>query len=67
MDIEVAPLAGGRIGYGECVLCQRCVQACTRGALRLTFGFLRTPTAREVTRIAARGSGSRVGVRAEWL
>jgi polyferredoxin len=50
MDIEVAALAfaGQRIGSGECVLCQRCVQACTRGALRLTFGLPRTPTAREV-------------------
>jgi ferredoxin-type protein NapH len=40
MDIEVASLAlaGRRIGSGECVLCQRCVQACPRGALRLTFG-----------------------------
>ena len=45
MDIEVAPLAlaGRRIGSGECVLCQRCVQACTRGALRLTFGLLPGP------------------------
>lgn len=47
MDIDVAPLAraGRRIGSGECVLCQRCVQACTRGALRLTFGPPRTSTA----------------------
>jgi polyferredoxin len=50
MDIEVAPLAraGRRIGSGDCVLCQRCVQACTRGALRLTFGSSRAPLAREV-------------------
>jgi ferredoxin-type protein NapH len=41
MDVDVAALAraGRRIGSGECVLCQRCVQACTRGALRLTFGL----------------------------
>jgi len=40
MDIEIAALAGAgrRIGSGECVLCQRCVHACPRGALRLTFG-----------------------------
>ena len=46
MDIEVAPfaLAGRRIGSGECVLCQRCVQACPRGALRLTFGPSRQPS-----------------------
>jgi polyferredoxin len=39
MDIDVATLAlaDRRIGPGECVLCQRCVQACPRGALRLTF------------------------------
>jgi ferredoxin-type protein NapH len=39
MDIDVAEmaLAGQRIGSGECVLCQRCVHACPRGALRLTF------------------------------
>jgi polyferredoxin len=39
MDIEVAALAlaGRRIGSGDCVLCQRCVQACPRDALRLTF------------------------------
>ncbi len=40
MDIEIAALAaaGRRIGPGECVLCQRCVQACPNGALRLTLG-----------------------------
>jgi ferredoxin-type protein NapH len=50
MDIEVAPLAlaGRRIGGGDCILCQRCVQACPRGALRLTFGPSREPVAREV-------------------
>jgi polyferredoxin len=50
MDIEIAPLAlaGRRIGSGECVLCQRCVQACPRGALRLTLGPSRQPAAREV-------------------
>jgi ferredoxin len=39
MDIEVAALAlaGRRIGSGDCVLCQRCVQACPTGALQLTF------------------------------
>jgi ferredoxin-type protein NapH len=51
MDIEVAPLAlaGRRIGGGDCILCQRCVQACPRGALRLTFGPSRQPSPREVT------------------
>jgi polyferredoxin len=40
MDVDVATLAaeGRRIGSGDCVLCQRCVQACPTGALRLTFG-----------------------------
>jgi polyferredoxin len=49
MDVEVATLAlaGRPIGSGECVLCQRCVQACPRGALRLTFGPSRSPAARE--------------------
>jgi ferredoxin-type protein NapH len=51
MDIEVAPLAlaGRRIGGGDCILCQRCVQACPRGALRLTFGPSRPPSPRKVT------------------
>jgi polyferredoxin len=40
MDIEVAALAaaGRPVVSGECVLCQRCVQACPSGALRLAFG-----------------------------
>jgi ferredoxin len=39
MDVEVASLslADRRIGSGDCILCQRCVQACPRGALRLAF------------------------------
>jgi ferredoxin-type protein NapH len=39
MDVDVATLAvgGRRIGPGDCVLCQRCVQACPTGALRLVF------------------------------
>ena len=49
MDVEIMPLAlaGRRIGGGDCILCQRCVQACPRGALRLTFGPSRPPAARE--------------------
>jgi ferredoxin-type protein NapH len=38
VDVAAAAVAGRGIGHGDCVLCQRCVQACTRGALRLTFG-----------------------------
>jgi ferredoxin-type protein NapH len=35
MDIDVAARAreGARIGGGECILCQRCVEACPRGGL----------------------------------
>ncbi len=49
MDVDVATLAGGgrHIGPGECVLCQRCVQACPTGALRLAFNPSRPPLARE--------------------
>ncbi len=49
MDIEVAPLAlaGRRIGSGECVLCQRCVQACP-GARCGSRSVRRAPVAREV-------------------
>jgi polyferredoxin len=45
MDVDVGALAGTgqRIGPGECVLCQRCVQACPTGALRLAFGPSREP------------------------
>jgi len=53
MDVDVAARAGTgqRIGPGECVLCQRCVQACPSGALRLTFGPAREPAeARAVVR-----------------
>jgi len=48
MDIDVTALAGAgsRIGSGECVLCQRCVQACPTAALRLGFGSSRPPLAR---------------------
>jgi polyferredoxin len=36
MDIDVKTFAvsGSRIGTGECILCQRCTQACPTGALR---------------------------------
>ncbi len=40
MDIPVAARAklGTRIGRGDCILCQRCVQSCATGALRMRFG-----------------------------
>ncbi len=40
MDIPVAARAtlGIRIGNGDCILCQRCVQSCAAGALRTRFG-----------------------------
>jgi polyferredoxin len=49
MDIEIAALAGAgrRIGPGECVLCQRCVEACPRGALRLTLAASRQGSCQE--------------------
>jgi polyferredoxin len=38
VEVEALALAGRPIGSGgDCVLCQRCVQACPRGALQLTF------------------------------
>lgn len=39
MDIDVRAIvrSGTRVGTGECILCQRCVQACPRDALRATF------------------------------
>jgi ferredoxin-type protein NapH len=45
MDVDVAMLAatGRRIGPGDCILCQRCVQACPTGALRLAFSRSRDP------------------------
>ncbi len=48
MDIDVAALAGTEqgIGSGECILCQRCVQACPTAALRLAFSPSRPPLAR---------------------
>ena len=50
MEVDVAGAAAGarRIGSGDCILCQRCVQACTRGALRLRWGRATTkdPTPR---------------------
>ncbi len=40
MDIPVAARAklGTRIGKGDCILCQRCVQSCAAGALTTRFG-----------------------------
>jgi ferredoxin-type protein NapH len=40
MDIPVAERArvGARIGNGDCILCQRCVESCPAGALRTSFG-----------------------------
>ena len=39
MDVDVAGFAqaGRPIGAGECVLCQRCVEECPTGTLRLAF------------------------------
>jgi ferredoxin-type protein NapH len=43
MDIDVSGQArlGGRVGGGECILCQRCVESCPAGALG--FGRRRRP------------------------
>jgi ferredoxin-type protein NapH len=40
MDIPVAERArmGTRIGDGDCILCQRCVEICPHGALKTRFG-----------------------------
>ncbi len=35
VDVAAAARAGGRIGGGDCILCQRCVTACASGALRM--------------------------------
>ena len=46
MDIPIAARvkSGGRIGNGDCVLCQRCVECCPTGALKTRFGIhRRTP------------------------
>jgi polyferredoxin len=47
MDVDVAALAlaGRRIGPGDCILCQRCVHGCPRGALHLSFGASPSPRA----------------------
>jgi polyferredoxin len=39
MDIPVATRArtGTRIGNGDCILCQRCVESCPTGALKTSF------------------------------
>jgi len=39
MDIPVAARArmGTRIGQGDCILCQRCVESCPTGALKTSF------------------------------
>jgi polyferredoxin len=40
MDIPVAACVrtGTRIGNGDCILCQRCVENCPAGALETSFG-----------------------------
>ncbi len=40
MDIPVAARVrmGTRIGKGDCILCQRCVESCPAGALKTSFG-----------------------------
>ncbi len=40
MDVPVAARVqlGTRIGRGDCILCQRCVQSCAAGALSTRFG-----------------------------
>jgi polyferredoxin len=39
MDVPVVEQArrGGRVGGGECILCQRCATACPSGALRMSM------------------------------
>ena len=39
MDIPVAARVsmGARIGTGDCILCQRCVESCPTGALKTSF------------------------------
>ncbi len=46
VDVAAAACAGARIGAGDCVLCQRCVEACARGALRLHWGQVLSVTPR---------------------
>jgi ferredoxin-type protein NapH len=58
MDIPVAEHArrGGRVGGGECILCQRCVTSCPSGALRMSLG-----PGRGRAGVSARPSGGRYG------
>jgi ferredoxin-type protein NapH len=37
IDVKAFALSGRRVGSGECILCQRCVQACPTGALTASF------------------------------
>jgi ferredoxin len=41
MDINIPEYlkAGQRVLSTECILCQTCVTACPKGALKLSFGF----------------------------
>jgi polyferredoxin len=39
IDVKVFAISGRRVLSGECILCQRCAQACPTGAVAPSFGF----------------------------